>query len=66
MSEKIIYPEIYNTDLSWHIMPDDIEYISVLQEQGFKVGLYTSPHLKDFRARIRINGEMISQKTWEY
>ncbi len=34
---------------------------SVLQEAGYKVGLYTSPHLKDFRERIRINGEMISQ-----
>jgi dihydrofolate synthase / folylpolyglutamate synthase len=29
---------------------------SILQEAGFKVGLYTSPHLKDFRERIRING----------
>ena len=35
---------------------------SVLQEAGYKVGLYTSPHLKDFRERIRINGESISQK----
>ena len=35
---------------------------SVLQEQGCKVGLYTSPHLKDFRERIKVNGEMISQK----
>jgi len=34
---------------------------SVLQEAGYKVGLYTSPHLKDFRERIRINGEMISE-----
>jgi dihydrofolate synthase/folylpolyglutamate synthase len=33
---------------------------SVMQEAGFKTGLYTSPHLKDFRERIRINGEMIS------
>jgi dihydrofolate synthase/folylpolyglutamate synthase len=32
---------------------------SVLQEAGYKTGLYTSPHLKDFRERIRINGEMI-------
>lgn len=32
---------------------------SVLQEAGHKTGLYTSPHLKDFRERIRINGEMI-------
>lgn len=35
---------------------------SVLQEAGFKVGLYTSPHLKDFRERIKINGEEISEK----
>jgi len=32
---------------------------SVLQEQGYKVGLYTSPHLKDFTERIRINGKPI-------
>jgi dihydrofolate synthase/folylpolyglutamate synthase len=35
---------------------------SVLQEAGYKTGLYTSPHLKDFRERIRVNGEMISEK----
>lgn len=35
---------------------------SVLQEQGYKTGLYTSPHIKDFRERIRINGAMISEK----
>ena len=35
---------------------------SVLQEAGYKVGLYTSPHLKDFRERIRINGEMASEE----
>lgn len=35
---------------------------SVLQEAGYKVGLYTSPHLKDFRERIKINGEMCTQK----
>ena len=34
---------------------------SILQETGYKVGLYTSPHLVDFRERIRINGEMIPQ-----
>lgn len=34
---------------------------SIIQEAGYKVGLYTSPHLKDFRERIRINGEMISE-----
>lgn len=36
---------------------------SVLQEEGYKVGLYTSPHLKDFRERIKINGEMISKRS---
>ncbi|WP_417358656.1 bifunctional folylpolyglutamate synthase/dihydrofolate synthase [Flavobacterium sp.] len=35
---------------------------SILQEAGYKVGLYTSPHLKDFRERIKINGEDISKK----
>lgn len=35
---------------------------SVLQEAGYKVGLYTSPHLKDFRERIKINGKEISQE----
>ncbi|GAB1307567.1 folylpolyglutamate synthase/dihydrofolate synthase family protein [Urechidicola sp. KH5] len=34
---------------------------SVLQEAGLKVGLYTSPHLKDFRERIKINGQPISE-----
>jgi dihydrofolate synthase/folylpolyglutamate synthase len=34
---------------------------SVLQEAGLKVGLYTSPHLKDFRERIKINGTPISE-----
>ncbi len=36
---------------------------SVLQEAGYTVGLYTSPHLKDFRERIKINGEMIPKRT---
>ena len=34
---------------------------SVLQEAGYRVGLYTSPHLKDFRERIKISGQLISQ-----
>lgn len=34
---------------------------SVLQEAGYKVGLYTSPHLKDFRERIKVNGKCISK-----
>ncbi|ADV48096.1 bifunctional folylpolyglutamate synthase/dihydrofolate synthase [Cellulophaga sp. E16_2] len=35
---------------------------SILQEAGYKVGLYTSPHLKDFRERIKINGSSISEQ----
>lgn len=35
---------------------------SVLQAAGYKVGLFTSPHLKDFRERIRVNGQMISKE----
>jgi dihydrofolate synthase / folylpolyglutamate synthase len=35
---------------------------SILQEAGYRTGLYTSPHLKDFRERIKVNGEMISKK----
>jgi len=35
---------------------------SILQEAGYKTGLFTSPHFKDFRERIRINGEMIPQQ----
>jgi dihydrofolate synthase/folylpolyglutamate synthase len=36
---------------------------AILQEAGFKTGLYTSPHLKDFRERIKINGEWIPEKS---
>jgi dihydrofolate synthase/folylpolyglutamate synthase len=36
---------------------------AILQIAGYKTGLYTSPHLKDFRERIRINGQMISEQT---
>jgi dihydrofolate synthase/folylpolyglutamate synthase len=35
---------------------------AILQTSGYKTGLYTSPHLKDFRERVRINGKMISKK----
>jgi len=35
---------------------------SVFQSAGYNTGLYTSPHLKDFRERIRINGQMIPEK----
>ena len=34
---------------------------AILQQAGYKTGLYTSPHLKDFRERIKINGEMIAE-----
>lgn len=34
---------------------------AIFQQAGYKTGLYTSPHLKDFRERIRINGEMASE-----
>ena len=34
---------------------------AILQKAGYKVGLYTSPHLKDFRERIRIDGQMIPE-----
>ncbi|HMG82938.1 MAG TPA: folylpolyglutamate synthase/dihydrofolate synthase family protein [Ferruginibacter sp.] len=34
---------------------------AILQKAGYKTGLYTSPHLQDFRERIKINGEMIKQ-----
>ncbi len=36
---------------------------AILQTAGYKTGLYTSPHLKDFRERIRINGQMIPEQT---
>ena len=35
---------------------------AVLQAAGYRTGLFTSPHLKDFRERIRVNGEMISEE----
>ena len=35
---------------------------AILQAQGYRVGLYTSPHLVDFRERIRVNGKMISKQ----
>ncbi len=34
---------------------------AILQESGYRVGLYTSPHLKDFRERIRVNGECVPE-----
>ncbi|MGG6548466.1 UNVERIFIED_CONTAM: bifunctional folylpolyglutamate synthase/dihydrofolate synthase, partial [Prevotella sp. 15_C9] len=35
---------------------------AILQADGYKVGLYTSPHLVDFRERIRKNGEMLPKQ----
>ncbi|HMP86455.1 MAG TPA: Mur ligase family protein, partial [Lacibacter sp.] len=35
---------------------------AILQQAGYRTGLYTSPHLQDFRERIRINGEMIPEE----
>ena len=35
---------------------------AILQQEGYKTGLYTSPHLTDFRERIKINGEMIHEE----
>lgn len=35
---------------------------AIFQTAGYKTGLYTSPHLKDFRERIRVNGEMVSEQ----
>ena len=35
---------------------------SIMQSAGYKVGLYTSPHLKDFRERIKVNGKMIPEE----
>src|SRR5215212_6315853 len=35
---------------------------AILQSAGYKTGLYTSPHLKDFRERIRVNGAMVREE----
>jgi dihydrofolate synthase / folylpolyglutamate synthase len=35
---------------------------AILQTAGYKTGLYTSPHLKDFRERIKVNGTMVSEE----
>ncbi|HMO62186.1 MAG TPA: folylpolyglutamate synthase/dihydrofolate synthase family protein [Ferruginibacter sp.] len=35
---------------------------AILQQAGYKTGLYTSPHLKDFRERIKVNGEMVPEQ----
>ena len=39
----------------------DSHLLAILQQAGYKVGLYTSPHLVDFRERIRVNGKMIDK-----
>ncbi|MEO5500684.1 MAG: Mur ligase family protein, partial [Ginsengibacter sp.] len=36
---------------------------AIFQECGYRTGLYTSPHLKDFRERIKVNGQMIEKKS---
>ena len=36
---------------------------AILQAEGYKVGLYTSPHLVDFRERIKVNGKMIPEQS---
>ncbi len=66
LSKQLDFPE--NKFLSIHVAGTNGKgstshmIASVLQEAGYKVGLYTSPHLKDFRERIRINGEPISKQ----
>src|SRR3954464_1229889 len=35
---------------------------AILQTAGYKTGLYTSPHLKDFRERIKVNGELVTEQ----
>lgn len=66
LSKQLNFPE--NKFLSIHIAGTNGKgstshmIASVLQEAGYRVGLYTSPHLKDFRERIRINGEPISEQ----
>src|ERR1700754_1495736 len=35
---------------------------AILQSAGYKTGLYTSPHLKDFRERIKVDGEMVKEQ----
>ena len=39
-----------------------LRHFLILQMHGYKTGLYTSPHLVDFRERIRINGNMIPEQ----
>ena len=65
LSKHLNYPE--NKFLSIHVAGTNGKgstshlIASVLQEAGYKVGLYTSPHLKDFRERIKVNGSSISE-----
>jgi len=66
LSEQLNFPE--QNFLSIHVAGTNGKgstshmIASVLQEAGYKVGLYTSPHLKDFRERIKINGLPVSEQ----
>ncbi|MDT0552638.1 bifunctional folylpolyglutamate synthase/dihydrofolate synthase [Urechidicola vernalis] len=65
LSEQLNYPE--KSFKSIHVAGTNGKgstshmLASVLQEAGYKVGLYTSPHLKDYIERIKVNGEAIAQ-----
>ncbi|HET9054978.1 MAG TPA: bifunctional folylpolyglutamate synthase/dihydrofolate synthase, partial [Cyclobacteriaceae bacterium] len=65
LCEKAGYPQ--NTFKSIHIAgttgKGSVSHMlaAVLQTAGYTTGLYTSPHLKDFRERIRVNGAMIEE-----
>ncbi len=65
--ELLGYPENYLSGKSIHIAGTNGKgstshmLAAILQTAGYKTGLYTSPHLKDFRERIRINGNMIEE-----
>jgi dihydrofolate synthase / folylpolyglutamate synthase len=65
LSEKMGHPE--NKFKSIHVAGTNGKgstshmLAAILQKSGFKTGLYTSPHLHDFRERIRINGQMIPE-----
>ena len=65
--ELLNHPENYLSGKSIHIAGTNGKgstshmLAAILQTAGYKTGLYTSPHLKDFRERIRINGKMIEE-----
>jgi dihydrofolate synthase/folylpolyglutamate synthase len=66
LAKSLNYPE--NKFMSIHVAGTNgkgsVSHMiaSVLQHAGYKTGLYTSPHLNDFRERIKINGEMVAEK----